>query len=593
MASLPLFGLPSSWTPPSEPPNLEGVKLMAVDTETRDPRLLTHGPGFARGESWPVGASIAVEGAAWYFPFDHPEDNCTWDVKRWLQEEFAIKRRYIFCNTMYDIGALSVIDAIPQGEWADIIILQAMLNEQFIPGYSLDAMSRYWLGSGKDEKMLMEALAAYGFTGKEAKSGISYLPARYVGQYAVVDAARTLQTYHMQWPNIEAEQLTEVVQLEESILPIIWRMISRGICLDWDRASGLYDRFTKEKEAMFLSVQKLAGMTIDPGSSKSIARYCHANDIRYRLTDKGNPSMTADWLGEARDPVLRTIGKMRKLTKMMGFIEGWHEYRGKDSRVHPQWLTTMAEDGGTRSGRFASCDPNLQQVPIRDPEYGPQMRELWLPEPGTQWGKADVQSQEIRIAVHYALLAKCTGAAEMVQAYRDNPRLDFHQRVANMAGVDRNSAKTISLGSLYGMGENKLAGRLGFTHDHALSVYSQYHAAVPFVQELSQSAMDTAIIRGYVKTYLGRKRRFPDGDNAHKALNAIVQGSAADQIKTMMLVVMEELDVFPMITVHDELGFSVEDEHELKEIATLMENALEFKVPMVVDCSIARTWNQK
>jgi DNA polymerase-1 len=590
MNSLPLFDLPSSWTPPREPPNLDNVELMAIDTETYDPRLLTHGPGFTRGESRPVGASIATEDSSWYFPFDHPGDNCEWDVKRWLQETFAVNRRYIFCNAMYDVGALSIIDAIPQGEWADICIIQAMLNEQFQPGYSLDAMSRYWLGSGKDETLLNQALATYGFNDK---GGISFLPARYVGQYADIDAMRTMQTYVCQWPHIEAEDLVGVLDLEEAILPIIWRMMKRGINLDWDRAAYLHDKWDKERKELFTNVSKMAGMAIDPGSSKSIARYCHASGITYRMTDKGNPSFTADWLAEATDPVLSAIARMRKIVKMMGFIESWHEYRGKDGRVHPQWLTTMAEEGGTRSGRFASCDPNLQQVPIRDPEFGPEMRALWLPEPGMLWGKTDVQSQEIRIAVHYAFLMKCEGAVEMVEAYLKNPRLDFHQRVADIAGVDRNSAKTISLGSLYGMGQNKLAGRLGFSYDHAMSVYSQYHAAVPFVQDLSEKVSKVAIERGYVKTYLGRRRHFPNGENAHKALNSVVQGTAADQMKTMILNVEAELGVFPMVTVHDELGFSVESEEQLKEIAGIMENALEFKVPMVVDYSVSNTWNQK
>ena len=590
MMSLPLFDPVSSWEAPKEPPNLDRVKLMAVDTETRDPRLLTHGPGFARGESFPVGTSIATEDNAWYFPFWHPEDNCTWDVRRWLQEVFAVNRRYIFCNAMYDVGALSVIDAIPQGEWTDISVVQAIINEQFVPGYSLDAMSRYWLGHGKDETELNEALRTYGF---KDKGGIAFLPARHVGQYATVDAIRTYQTYQAQWPHIEKDELTGVMELEETILPLIWQMIKRGINLDWDRAAMLYDQFERESWKLRQDINTLGKMKIDPGSSKSISRYCYANGIAYNMTEKGNPSIKGDWLAEAKDPVLRMIGRLRKLEKMMGFIESWQEYRGKDGRVHPQWLTTMAEDGGTRSGRFASCDPNLQQVPIRDPEFGPLMRSLWLPEPGMLWGKLDVQSQEIRIAVHYAHKARCTGAEAMVRAYQENPRLDFHQRVALMAGVDRNSAKTISLGSLYGLGKKNLAVKLGFARAHADSVYAQYHEAVPFVSELAQLASDAAMERGYVKTYLGRKRRFMDHAYAHKALNSIVQGTAADQMKTMMLRVLDELGLVPMITVHDELGYSVESEEELKQIAGIMENSLEFAVPMIVDCSVAQSWNQK
>lgn len=590
MISLPLFDLPNDWRPPREPPNLDGVTIMAVDTETRDPRLLTHGPGFTRGESHPIGASIATDHAAWYFPFRHPEDNCEWQVEAWLQDVFSHHRQYVFCNAMYDVAALSIINAIPNGTWTDIGILQAILNEQFAPGYSLDAMSKYWLGTGKDESALNLALQTYGF---QDKSGLWALPARHVGQYATIDAVRTLETYNKQWPEIAREDLVGVIQLEEALLPLIWKMVSKGINFDWVHGAELYERFGEEARKLNEDIYIKAGMRVDPNSSKSIARYCFANGIAFNTTAKGNPSFTAEFLSEAKEPILASIGRMRRLEKMRSFIEAWFDYRGSDGRIHPQWLTTMAEEGGTRSGRFASCDPNLQQVPIRDPEFGPQMRALWLPEEGKKWGKLDVQSQEIRIAVHYAFKAKCTGADEMVQAYCDNPRMDFHSRVAGMADVDRNSAKTISLGSLYGMSQKTLAHKLGFSQNHAHHVYHAYHAAVPFFQELAQTCLSTAADRGYVKTFLGRKRRFPDKANVHKALNAVVQGTAADQLKTMMLNVNEEMDLVPMVCVHDELGYSVESIEQLKRIGEIMETSLQFSVPMVVDCSIADTWNQK
>lgn len=587
MSSLPLFKPESTWTPPKEPPRLDDVKLLAVDTEARDPELEEHGPGFIRGMSEIVGVSLATKENAWYFPFNHPENNCEWDVASWLRDTLSENRTYVFCNAPYDVEALWSMAAIPEGRWVDIQVLQALLDEEFAPGYSLDAISNYWVGAGKDTSTLDKALAAYGFLDR---GGIGYLPARYVGAYAETDAMRTLQSYYMQLPHIESEQLGEVRELEENLMPLTWQMRLNGVRLDRGRADELRTRFLGEVKRLRDVVMTDYGVVIEARSSKSLAAYCERAKIHYPRTAKGNPSFTADYLSSHRDPVLSMVAKVRKLEKMVNdFIEPWLMYSSRTGRIHPQWMLTASEDGGTRSGRLASKNPNMQQVPVRDPEIGPLMRALFLPNEGQRWAKLDVNSQEIRIAIHYAIKVGCRGALDIQRAYRENPRLDFHMMVAQMAGVDRTTAKTISLGSLYGLQRKGLAVKLGFSESHADMVYNRYHEAAPYFNELSNKVMKVAEERGYVRTMLGRRRRFSNHMFLHKALNAVVQGTAADMIKQAMYDIWQEHQQVAMLTVHDELGYSVDGECD--HLARAIENALSFEIPMIVDPFMGDSWH--
>jgi DNA polymerase I-like protein with 3'-5' exonuclease and polymerase domains len=587
MSSLPLFVPKADWTPPKEPPNLDGVTVLAIDIEARDPELLESGPGFIRGISEITGVSLATVDSGWYFPINHPEDNCAWDAKSWLRDTLSERRTYIFCNAPYDVEALWSMAAVPEGRWVDIQVLQALIDEEFAPGYSLDAISNYWVGAGKDTETLDKALAAYGFIDR---GGIGYLPARFVGEYATMDAVRTMQSYLKQVPYIEADNLGAVQELEENLMPLTWQMRLNGVRFHRSRAEELRHRFTGEASSITNTIMKDYGVVIEARSSKALARYCDREGIRYPITAKGNPSFTADFLSGHKSPVLSGVSKVRRLEKMVNdFIDPWLMYSARTGRIHPQWLLTASEEGGTRSGRLASKNPNMQQVPVRDPELGPLMRGLFLPNEGERWGKFDVNSQEIRIAVHYAIEIGCRGVDGIHQAYLKDPRLDFHQMVANMAGVDRTSAKTISLGSLYGLQKKGLAQKLGFSEAHADMVYSKYHEVAPYFAELSDKVMKVAEERGYVRTMLGRRRRFSNHSYLHKALNAVVQGTAADMIKQAMLNIWNEYQQIALLTVHDELAYSVGGDSP--HIAKAIENALTFRIPMVVDPLLGDSWH--
>jgi DNA polymerase I-like protein with 3'-5' exonuclease and polymerase domains len=266
-------------------------------------------------------------------------------------------------------------------------------------------------------------------------------------------------------------------------------------------------------------------------------------------------------------------------------------------------------------------NPNLQQIPARNPRFAKAIRGLFLPEEGEKWASLDYNQQEPRILVHYANLTGkrgLTGSDLFVEAYRNNQNTDFHQMVADIAKIPRKQAKTINLALLYGMGQTKLAEKLDVTPEEAKVIISQYHVQVPFVKELQdfiQRRVGGPMGTGFVRSLLGRKCRFnlwePNlfvsskalpkeqatieyGNNikrayTYKALNRLIQASAADQTKKAMAEI-HKTGKSPLIQIHDELALSVKDLTEVKEIQKIMEKAVELKVPSPTDISLGPNW---
>jgi len=261
--------------------------------------------------------------------------------------------------------------------------------------------------------------------------------------------------------------------------------------------------------------------------------------------------------------------------------------------------------------------PNLQQLPARNEVIGPMIRSLFLPEEGDKWGSFDYSSQEPRIVVHYASLLEFRGASEFVEKYREDKYSDFHQIAADIVGVPRKQAKTINLGLFYGMGVTKLAAQLGLELSDAKDLFAKYHAEVPFVREMSEFAANRAGKKGSIRTLLGRKCRYEKWEPAlfgvhkplshkeafetygngirraftYKALNALIQGSAADQTKMAMVLLAEE-GMLPLVQIHDELAMSVPDEATARRIQEIMETCVTLQVPSVVDAEIGPSWGE-
>jgi DNA polymerase-1 len=269
--------------------------------------------------------------------------------------------------------------------------------------------------------------------------------------------------------------------------------------------------------------------------------------------------------------------------------------------------------------------PNLQHIPSRT-EESKMIRRVFVPEPNSHWLKFDWSQVEYRLIVHDAACADLvSGASEkaekVVQRYHDDPTTDFHAMIAELTGLDRYSAKTINFGLAYGEGIKTLTRQLGKSPDEAAALLTQYHENAPFIRPLSQYLSAIAGRKGVVETLLGRKRRFnkwskrlQDGTLLvrpeyfkgsqraflHAALNARIQGSAADIMKFAMVKVAESgtIDVLgvPHLTVHDELDFSLPKTasglEAAREVRHIMETAVDLRVPLRVDVGLGPSWGQ-
>ena len=244
----------------------------------------------------------------------------------------------------------------------------------------------------------------------------------------------------------------------------------------------------------------------------------------------------------------------------------------------------------------------------------------FLPEEGQLWASNDFSSQEPRLLVHYANLLGLPGADVMVDAYRGDPNTDFHQMVADMAGIKRKAAKTIGLGLMYGMGKNKLAGQLDLSLDEASELIDTFHRNVPFLKGTVNAVMkriEHPAAGGAIRTLLGRKCRFPLWEpmewgvnkalpreqavmeygqrikraGTYKGLNRLIQGSAADQTKAAM-VALRKAGFAPILQVHDEVALSVGTREEAQEAAKIMAEAVRLEVPSRCDVEVGPSWGE-
>jgi DNA polymerase I-like protein with 3'-5' exonuclease and polymerase domains len=612
----PLFQPPTEWVMPDGYPDLTGYKEVAIDLETRDPNLTTMGSGWARKDGHIIGVAVAVEGDQWYFPIRH-EIGPNFDAKRtlgWLQDVCKINRDYIFHNAPYDVGWMLAEGVRVYGRIVDTMVVAPLLDENRF-SYALNAIGRDYLQERKSEVELREAAAAFGVN---AKSEMYKLPAHHVGKYAEQDAALTLRLWGHFKTLIIKEDIKDIFELELNVLKTIIPMRERGVCVDVDRCETIKKDLLSREKRLLDNIKRQTGVEVEIWAADSVAKAFDALDLPYNKTEKtGAPSFTKGFLSHHPHEVAQMIVQAREYQKARStFVDTIlkHQVNG---RIHAELHPLRSDEGGTVTGRFSYSNPNLQQIPARHGEIGPMIRSLFIPEQDCLWGAFDYSSQEPRIVVHYAKLMGFRGASDFAEQYNADPRTDFHQMAADIVGVPRKQAKDINLGLFYGMGSKKLAASLGLEFEDAQDLFATYHDKVPFVRELSEYSTNRASNRGVIRTLLGRRCRFDKWEPnkygswkpmtyqeayaehgpgikrafTYKALNKLIQGSAADQTKAAMVALADE-GILPMIQVHDELDISVENEAQSKRIAEIMEHCVNLEVPSIVDAEFGPNWGE-
>ena len=615
-----MFQAQTEWTCPDNFPDLSQAKYIAIDLETKDPNLKSRGSGAVIGEGEIIGFALAVDGWSGYYPIGHREGNLDKRiVLDYIKEVCATDAVKIFHNAMYDVCWLRSYNIKINGFIIDTMVMSSLIDENRL-SYTLNSIAYEYLREVKDERGLKEAAEA---AGVDAKSEMYKLPAMYVGAYAEKDAELTLELFKVLSREIQKQNLSEIFDLETQLFPCLIDMKFKGVRVDVQGAHQLKQNMLKEEEALLLEVKKQTGIEPQIWAARSIAKVFDKLDLPYERTLKSQaPSFTKNFLAEHKHPLVQKIAKAREINKAhTTFIDTIlkHEHRG---RIHADINPIRSDQGGTVTGRFSYSNPNLQQIPARNKDLGPKIRSLFIPEENCTWGCFDYSQQEPRLVVHYAAttdpIMYDDSVSQIVEKFKSDS-VDFHQTVADMAGISRSNAKTINLGLFYGMGKAKLQAELGLsTKAEAENLFNQYHENVPFVRELMNRTSQHAQMSGSIGTLLGRRCRFnkwePNTFGMHtpmtleeaertygrgrikraftyKALNKLIQGSAADMTKKAMLDLYNE-GIIPHIQIHDELDISVESPEQAKKIIEIMENAVTLAVPNKVDYEYGNTWGE-
>jgi DNA polymerase I-like protein with 3'-5' exonuclease and polymerase domains len=638
----------TEWVAPTEFPDLRKADEIAIDLETRDPDLKSKGSGAISGNGEVVGIAVAVDGYKNYFPIAHGEGpNMPRDqVLKWFKDVCESPATKIFHNAMYDVCWIRNLGIKINGLIIDTMVAASLIDENRF-SFTLNSLSWVYLNKGKNESLLTNAAKERGL---DPKAEMWKMPASEVGAYAEEDAALTLELWHLFKKIIIEEDLQNIFNLETDLFPCLVDMRHLGVRVDIEKANQLKTALAIKEENLLQQIKIESGVDTQLWAARSIEKVFQKLNLPYEVTEKtGAPSFTKNFISKHNHPVVNMIAEARKINKVRTtFIDTIlkHEHKG---RIHADINQIRSDDGGTVTGRFSYSNPNLQQIPARDPDTGPLIRSLFIPEEGCKWGTFDYSQQEPRLVAHYALRFEYDSAQVIADSYENDPSTDFHQIVADMAEIDRKEAKTINLGLFYGMGKAKLQNELAVSKEKADELFNTYHGRVPFVKELMSGVMNAAQQKGRIKTLLGRRCRFPkyepilrgsdwgtfvpaadhermkdlkemgpylldeNGDqekdvdgkpkknywykNGHrraftyKALNKLIQGSAADMTKKAMVDLYKE-GLIGHIQIHDELDFSIESEKQADKIKQIMEHAVELKVPNKVDYESGPNWGE-
>lgn len=644
-----------------EYPNLSQAKEIAVDLETYDPNLAEYGPGGVRRDGYVLGYALAVHGLSLYVPVGHPNNPIDpVNARKWLRDTLGSTTPKIGANILYDLEWAKTDGVSIRGKKYDIQTAEFLLNES-LHSYKLDSIGKSYFGEegGKNEEGLAESVArALGkdinYKPKEAeiKGNLHLLEAHKLEKYARRDAELTLAIWSQQAHRLAEEDLTKVMEVETQCVDVLLDMRFKGIKVDIDKAHKAKKELEGKAEETKKICFDLAGGQFNPLSSAEIANIATRLGLNFEKTEKGNPSFSSPWLATQTNVFFTNLLLTRQYTNAAKNLIGNKiidfSYKG---RIHPNFHQVRVEKpgtdkmAGTGKGRFSSSSPNIQQIPSRHPYLGPLIRGIFLPEDGELWDSSDASQQEPRLTTHYAyLLGKqkekiapgnvlFKTASFFRERFLTDPILadrslindkasknyaDMHTITAELAGIDRTLAKTINLGLAYGMGKKKCAEALGLPLDQAEEVIEKYHKAMPFVRDLGGEVTSAAEKRGYIKTLLGRRCRFPlfapakftpgaipleyeeaierYGSNirradCRKALNNLVQGGGADWMKKAMID-CHSAGYTPLLTEHDALMFSIKNKQEGEKIVQIMEDSIKLEVPMRVDMKIGKSWGE-
>jgi DNA polymerase-1 len=581
---------------------LRSAELFAFDTETTSLNYM---------EAQVVGVSFAVEpGEAAYVPLAHDYLGAPQQLDRTgvlqqlrplLEDEGQAK---VGQNLKYDASVLANHGITLRGIAFDTM-LESYVLDSTATRHDMDSLALKYLGQ---KTIHFEDVA-----GKGARQlTFNQVKVEEAGPYAAEDADVTLRLHRVLWPRLEQEPGLRAVfsDIEVPLVPVLSRIERRGALLSCSLLRQQSDELGKRLAQLQDRAHELAGQPFNLGSPKQLGEilFQKLELPVIKKTPKGAPSTAEDVLAElALDyPLPKVLLEYRSLSKLKStYTDKLPEMiNPATGRVHTSYHQAV-----TATGRLSSSDPNLQNIPIRTQE-GRRIRQAFIAPDGYRIVAADYSQIELRIMAHLS------GDKGLLHAFREGQ--DVHRATAaevfdvglqEVSGDQRRKAKAINFGLIYGMSAFGLAKQLHLGRNEAQQYIDRYFERYPGVQDYMDRTRALAKEQGYVETLFGRRLYLPEINARNKmrvqaaertAINAPMQGSAADIIKRAMLTVDDwlqrgEADARMIMQVHDELVFEVaagEVEDVSAEVCRLMSAAAELEVPLLVEAGVGDNWDE-
>lgn len=543
-----------------------------------------------------VGVSVAIPGnQGWYWDLRE-----TPQVVEWLRGTL-LNRTVVAHNAQFEVQCTRALGIDHrQIRWYCTMVGQCLINEH-LNSYSLSNVAKFNGIDTEKEKHLENIRSAMGWKdAPEVMRRFSEVPSHIAAPYGVSDSVDAINIYLKHLPEIERQNLGQIVELEMDLLPVLADMSWHGVRVDLEAAHAAIPVLDEKEQRLQREVNDIAGGPFNVNSTPKIREFFKPEQIsrfQWKLIDgtivgptKGGdgPSLDQNAMREIKHPMAKKIMDLRKTIKLRDtFIRG-HVIGSADEcgYVHTSFNQTRNDaDAGTVTGRLSSTDPALQQITKRDKGNAAILRAMFLPDANEEWLCADYNQVDFRCAAHLQ------NDPAVIAAYRENPALDYHQVVSDMTGIPRNPAyagapntKTINLGLSFGAGQGKLAMMMGMpyqTREHkgkityvggpeANEIFELYHQRLPSTKTFMKRAENVAKDSGYVRTQIGRRLRFPQGIGAHKAAGLLYQAYAADLhkiglVKVDQVIRENKLPARLMLSVHDEIGVSMARSEEVRQ----------------------------
>ena len=573
---------------------LEGAKIISLDTETTSTNAI---------EAQLVGLSFAIEEhKAYYVPV--PEDNK--EAQKIVEKFRPIYENAdtlkVGQNIKYDLEVLRNYDVYLQGPLFDTMIAHYLLQpEQY---HNMDFMAEVYLNYNTVH--IDELIGPKGKTQKSMRQ----LAPNDVYAYACEDADITLQLKNVLEPKLKEVGVDQLFhEVEMPLIPVLAEMECNGVRIDTAALKETSEVFTERMLQLEQDIYQAAGKTFNVSSPKQVG------DILFgemKIVDKPKKTKTGQYVTSeevlqtlrAKHPIVAHILDYRALKKLLGtYVDALPKLiNPRTGHIH-----TSFNQAVTATGRLSSSDPNLQNIPVRG-EDGKEIRKCFIPEEGCKFFSADYSQIELRVMAH---LSK---DANMLEAFREG--YDIHaataakiydKPVSEVTRDERTKAKRANFGIIYGITVFGLADRLNIERAEAKQLIDGYFKMFPQVRDYMEQAKDTAKAQGWVETFFHRRRYLPDinsgnatvrGIAERNAINAPIQGSAADIIKVAMVRIFqrfqrENIRSKMILQVHDELNFSVlptEKEQVERIVMEEMQAAYPLDVPLVADGGWGNNW---